>query len=130
MSEGKKMVSVECPYCGQAKMVEASENPDKMQAAAEETRLAVEACFCEGAKKERRIKQRNEKKNKYLNERFKDHPARDFVSMCIETVDTWDTGVESVQFKMSDGYTHKIYLNKDNDLKIKATKKNEEEVTI
>lgn len=124
MSEGKKMVSVECPYCGQTKMVEASEDPAKMQAA------VVEACFCEGAKKERRMIQRNEKKNKYLNERFKDHPARDFVSMCIETVDTWDTGVESVTFKMADGYTHKIYLNKDNDLKIKAVKKNEEEVTI
>ena len=124
MSEGKKMVSIECPYCGQAKMVEASEDPDKMLAA------AVEACFCEGAKKERRMMQRIEKKNKYLNERFKDHPAREFVNTCIETVDTWDTGVESVTFKMADGYTHKIYLNKDNDLKIKATKKNEEEVTI
>ena len=125
MSEAiKNVIPVECPYCGQSKMVEDTGDPDQNR------QQAVDLCFCEGAKSERRMIQRNEKKNKYLNERFKDHPARDFVSMCIETVDTWDTGVESVTFKMADGYTHKIYLNKDNDLKIKATKKNEEEVTI
>ncbi len=124
MSEGKKTAAVECPYCGQIKMVEDTGDPADLK------EKAIDACFCEGAKQQRRIKQRNEKKKRYLEQRFTNEADRDFIARCIDTVDTWDTGVESVQIKMSDGYTHKIYLNKDNDLKIKATKKNEEEVTI
>ena len=124
MSEVKNVIPVECPYCGQSKMVEDTGDPEQNR------QQAADSCFCEGAKQVRRIRQRNEKKKKYLDERFINEADREFIAHCIDTVDTWDTGVESVQVKMSDGYTHKIYLNKDNDLKIKATKKNEEEVTI
>lgn len=125
MSEAiKNVIPVECPYCGQSKMVEDTGDPDQNR------QQAVDSCYCEGAKSERRKKQREDKKRRYLEQRFTNEADRDFIKACINVVDTWDTGVESVQVKMSDGYTHKIYLNKDNDLKIKATKKNEEEVTI
>lgn len=124
MSEVKNVIPVECPYCGQSKMVEDTGDPEQNR------QQAIDSCVCEGAIKERRVKLRNKKKKRYLEQRFDNEADREFIAACIDTVDTWDTGVESVQVKMSDGYTHKIYLNKDNDLKIKATKKNEEEVTI
>ena len=39
-------------------------------------------------------------------------------------------GLESVQLKLDDGYTHKISLDKDYNLKIKATKTNKKETTL
>lgn len=115
-----------CQYCGQSRIVETVGEVSQ----AERDAMATDQCFCPEAKEARRKAEREKKKTKYLEEKFKGSPAKEFMAHCIEAVDKWDSGIEYVQVKLDNGWTHKVYLNKDSDLKIKITKKNEEETTI
>ena len=115
-----------CRYCGQSQIVITVGEVTQEK----RNELATDQCHCAQAESAKRKKMREKKKADYLEENFPDDPLKSFIAQCIDAVDTWDMGVDSVQVKLDDGYTHKIYLNKDHDLKIKATKKNEKETTL
>lgn len=120
-----RMRSGTCRFCGQSHMVE-TEATDQATIDC----MATDMCDCPDAKSERRLQERAQKKKNYLDERFTDGAVRDYMERSLDIVDSLDSGVEYVQVKMTTGHTHKIYMTKDYDLKIKVTKKNEEETTI
>ena len=115
-----------CKYCGQSQLVVTVGEVDQEK----RNELATEMCHCAQAEEAKRKAQRKEKKERYLEDNFPDEPLKSFVCQCIDAVDTWDMGIESVQIKLDDGYTHKISLDKDYNLKIKATKTNKKETTL
>ncbi len=122
MSEGNMG---QCHFCGQSRIVETiGESTQEVRDG-----IATNLCTCPGAMAEKRAQAKAEKKKNYL-ERFNDSPVKDFMSKCVEAVDCNGLDIEFVQVKMGDGYTHKFYLNKDCDLRIKITKKNEEEISF
>ena len=122
MSEGNMG---QCHYCGQSRIVETI--GETTQTVRDE--IATNLCTCPGAMAEKRAQAKASKKRDYL-ERFKDNPVKEFMSSCIETVDSNCLDIEYIQVKMADGYMHKFYLNKDCDLRIKVTKKNEDEISF
>ncbi len=122
MSEGKYGT---CRFCGQSKLVTTVGDVSQ----SELDMMVTDSCDCPDAKSDRRVRERKKKKDEYL-ESFSIENVRQFMQECLDAVDKWDSGIKDVQVRLDDGWTHKIYLNKDSDLKIKTTKKNEEETTI
>lgn len=122
MSEGNMG---HCHYCGQGQIVQTvGESTQELR-----DEIATNKCTCPGALAAKRQQAKEDKKRDYL-ERFNDGPVKSFMAQCVEAVDCNGLDVEYVQVKMSDGYLHKFYLNKDCDLRIKITKKNEEEISF
>ena len=115
-----------CKYCGQSQIVVTVGEVSQEK----RNEIATGLCQCAQAQEARRKEDRKKKKEDYLEENFPDDPLKSFVAQCIDAVDTWDMGLESVQLKLDDGYTHKISLDKDYNLKIKATKTNKKETTL
>ena len=114
-----------CRFCGQSQIVTTIGDTSQEQ----RDEMATSLCSCAAAVAEKKKEIKESKKRDYL-ERFGESPARTFMSRCIEAVDCNGLNIEYVQVRMADGYTHKFYLNKDCDLRIKVTKKNEEEISF
>ena len=115
-----------CKFCGQSQFV----NTLGDVTAEKRNEIATSLCTCGPAQAEKRKQERIKKKERYLEENFPDDPLKGFMAQCIDAVDTWDMGVDSIQIKLDDGYTHKISLDKDYNLKIKASKTNKKETTL
>lgn len=115
-----------CQYCGQSRIIETVGEVSQ----AERDAMATEACNCPEAQSAKRKAERDQKKETYLHEKLANPEHRELMAACIEAVDKWDSGIDWVQIRMTTGEVHKISMTKDYNLKIKVTKKNEEETTI
>ncbi|MBR3360042.1 MAG: hypothetical protein IKG39_01755 [Lachnospiraceae bacterium] len=105
-----------CHFCGQTYMING-----KIGGMTEEERdeIATEKCSCSEAKSYVRKKQRRKKIDAFVNEVYS-KSLQEKIKAIIAAVEEYE--IDKVTLTTSDGWTTKIYMDKDSYLNIKRKK--------
>ena len=79
--------------------------------------MASNLCNCEGATMQRKIDQRREDLERFMEKEVPEY-SRPFFEETINTMQFMETEIETVAIKTSDGWTTKFNINSDGDLVI------------
>lgn len=105
-----------CHFCGQTYMIS-----DKVGGFTEEERdeIATEKCSCSEAKSYVRKKERRKKIDAFVNDVYS-KSLQEKIRIIISAVEEYE--IDKVTLTTSDGWTTKIYMDKDAYLNIKRKK--------
>ena len=102
-----------CKHCGQTMLIQTV--GEVSQARLDE--IASTTCQCAGAELQRKIEQRKEDLERFLDKEVPEF-SRPFFEETIRTMQYMETEIEFISIKTSDGWTTKFNLNNDGDLVI------------
>lgn len=102
-----------CKHCGQTMLIQTV--GEVSQARLDE--IASTTCKCAGAELQRKIEQRKEDLERFLDKEVPEF-SRPFFEETIRTMQYLETEIEFISIKTSDGWTTKFNVNGDGDLVI------------
>ena len=102
-----------CKHCGQTMLIQTVGEVSQERL----NEIASTTCQCAGAELQRKIEQRKEDLERFLDKEVPEF-SRPFFEEAIRTMQYMETEIELISIKTSDGWTTKFNLNNDGDLVI------------